>query len=68
MNETFEQIYRAICKSICSKYKLANKLHMIGDHYPTGKIDGLYEALFIVALYMEVDEKTLDELMAMEGF
>ncbi|KAF1084836.1 hypothetical protein SPSYN_02006 [Sporotomaculum syntrophicum] len=68
MNETFEKIYREICNSICTKCELAAKLQMQDASYPKGKIDGLHEALFTVALYMEVDQETLNELRALEGF
>jgi len=67
-DKLFEIIYQSICRGICSKFELMKDFSMSKDSYLTGKIDGMHEALFTVALYMDVAEETLSELRAMEGF
>lgn len=64
----FEKIYKQICESICRKFEVADRLQMKGDPYPAGAINGLFEALHTVAVYMDVDTETLDEIRALEGF
>jgi len=65
MNETFEAIYRAVVGNVCSDYSYMTKLSPGTQFYIDGKATGQLQTLFTMALYMDVDLETLDEIHAL---
>jgi len=65
MNETFEQIYKAVINNVCRDYEYAAKLPLGTQFYFDGTAAGQLQALFVAALYLDADEDTLDELRAL---
>jgi len=67
VNETFEQIYRAVVEGVCWEYGYMGRLSLDnpGRHYSEGQAAGQLRALHTAALYLDVDQDVLDEIRAL---
>ncbi|AGK99666.1 hypothetical protein [Desulfoscipio gibsoniae] len=63
--DLFERIYRDVCESVCFHYSLMAKVSLGMKDFLDSKVDGQLQALFTVALHMDVEQETLDEIRAM---